>query len=97
MFKDFFTEIANKVNAKKIKMRKELCDAELMVEDDRFSIYRFWNKESCQHIGFIIIDHKDGNTAEYKGDIFGFLSFLKQNFKELELIDYDGESIILNT
>lgn len=68
-----------------------------MVEDDRFSIYNYYNKETCQHIGFIIIDHKNSDTRFYEGDIFGFLEMVKKEFKELALINFDGEDIILNT
>lgn len=97
MIKKLLNKFRNEINARMLQKRRNLMGSELMVENERFSIYRYWKKEDCTHVGFILLDKRDGISDFYKGSLHDFIVYIINNYKDIYSLTYDGKSLAINS
>ena len=97
MIKKLLKKFRNEINARMLQKRSDLMGSELIVENERFSIYRYWKKEDCTHVGFILQDKRDGMSDFYQGGLNDFIDYIINNYKDIYSVTYDGKSLAINS
>jgi len=81
---------------RKEKKKDEVISSELIAENKDYRIYKCYNRDTYEHIGYLLHNTQDGTIDLFRGTLQDFGEYIARKYNFISLEVY-GDTIKFNT
>lgn len=85
------------MNIFKRKEKEEVISSELIAENKDYRIYKCHNRDTKEHIGYLLYSTQDGDIDLFRGTLQDFGEYISRKYNFIESLEVYGDTIKFNT